>query len=491
MKTRVFYAVVAAACLLGACSKDIDAPTLTEPRYETMADGVTLDPNQLFGTWEGKTEVGTTNDTHFEQNYRIEFLSVDDAEAVISHWYVDATTTMRDSIVRQVYAYEFDGTTATLTPKAAARAAGGTTITAVHTGDNHMTLYATTGGMATTLCTLTRTGDPEPAITGVDRTLPQAGERVTLTGRNLQFVSHVYLPTTTDELEVDFTNTSSRQIQFVVPQAELAAGYVRCESAGAHVSTYSPIMFCRECVFFRDFSTQGSSSSYVGTEFENTINITQSLFDKVTVSRADNLPVGHALHGVGGIVNPEYMLNFFGDTPVAWAVDGGLDPATGMLRFSFGDRMQYVINNSGGLVTAKSKCAELAIEMDIYVSSNGQPVWNTGFMSFRLDKDQGKSLTQGWFAQTAMWEIDDPVSFADGWKTYTIPLSAIKVTESERYSTAGSLSDYLLKNKKQAIVKLLNYQLDAAHPAQPIESFQFCVANMRLVPYGTPANTKL
>ena len=475
---------------LTSCNKDIDAPSLPSPGSVTVAQGVTLDPNQLFGIWEGKTEVGNTNNSHFEQSYRIEFQSVDDAEAVFSHWFVNATTTIKDSLYNQEYTYDFDGSTIKLTPKAAAKSNGAMEITAVHTGNNVMTLYTTQGGITTTMCTLTRTSDPEPSITGVDRTLPQAGETVTLTGRNLQFVDHVYVPTASGEQEVTFTVPNTRQIQFTVPQATLVAGHVRCEATGAHVSSYSPAMFCTNCVFFHDFSTNGTSNPYTGTEFENTINITQSLFDKITVSSADNLPEGHALEGRTDIINPEYMLNFFGNKPTAWKVDTSLDPSTGMLRFSFGDRLQYVIDHSEGIITEKTKCKEAAIEMDIYVSSNGQPVWNTGFMSFRLDKDQGKSLTQGWFGQTAMWDMDHDVSFADGWKTYTIPLSAIKATESDQYSTIGNLSNYLIKNKKQAIIKLLNYQLDANHPAQALESFQFCIANMRLVPYGIPANTK-
>ena len=190
------------------------------------------------------------------------------------------------------------------------------------------------------------------------------------------------------------------------------------------------------------------------------------------------------------VVSPDTMLCFFGDAPVAWTVYAGLDSGTGMFRFSFGDRMQYVIDHSEGLVTTQSKCKEVAVEMDIYVYGDGQPVWNTGFMSFRLDKDQGKSLTQLWFAQTAMWSMDEPVSFADGWRTYVIPLSAFKITESESYATVGILMSYLKYNRKQAIIKLLNYQLDFMHPAQTLGSFQFCITNLRLVPYGIPANTK-
>ena len=475
---------------LTACTTDIDAPSLPAPESATIAQGATLSPDQLFGIWEGTTSVGTTNANHFEQSYRVEFQSVDDAEAIFSHWFVDATSTTRDSVCNIEYTYEFDGSTIQMTPKTSAQTANAAKIVAVHTGNNNMTLYTTQAGRTTTVCTLSRTGDPVPSITAVDRTLPQAGEKVTLTGRNLQFVDHLFLPTDEGEQEIaDFTATS-KQIQFTMPRADITPGYIRCQATGAHVSTYSPAMFCSNCVFFHNFSTQGTSNPYTGTEFENTINITQSLFDKITAVSSANLPDGHALAFASpSVIHPDSMLCFFGDTPSAWAVDGGLDPSTGMLRFSFGDRMQYVVDHSDGLVTSKTKCSAAAIEMDIYVYSDGLPEWNTGFMSFRLDKDQGKSLTQSWFAQTAGWQMDAPMSFADGWKTFTIPLSAFKVTESEAYATVGNLMSYLKQNNKQAIIKMINYQLDSTHPAQALSSFQFCMANMRLVPYGIPANS--
>jgi hypothetical protein len=170
-------------------------------------------------------------------------------------------------------------------------------------------------------------------------------------------------------------------------------------------------------------------------------------------------------------------------------VDSSLDPSTGLLRFSFGDRLKYVIDNSNGMITASTKCKNAAVQMDVYVYSNGQPVWNTGFFNFRLDKDQSLSLTQSWFASTAMWNISEPADFTDGWHTFTIPLTDFAVTKNDTYGTVGNLMNYLLANKKQSIIKILNYQLDATHPAQKLDSFQFCIANMRLVPNEIPENS--
>ena len=471
-------------CILAAmacgCGERTAIPELPTPESDEIAAGVTLDSSRLFGIWEGGTEVGVDNTNYFEQRFRIDFQSVDDGEALISHWYTDASSSTPDSLCNLPYTYTFDGKCVELTPMTAASSLGAVPVKGVHTGGENMALYIVKDALTSSLCTLSRTGDPEPAITGVNRTMPKAGETVTFTGRNLQFVDSIFLPVAGGETEVPAFTPGSRQISFTVPEADFAPGHVRFHSSGAHVDAWSPAMFATGCVFFHDFSD---------AEFTNTINITQSRMDKITVVHSASLPSGHCLEGKD-VPNPETMLCFFGDVPVAWAVDGGLDPGTGMLRFSFGDCIARAIAGSGGALTEKSKCKEVAIEMDIYVQSDGEPEWNTGFMSFRLDKDQGKSLTQGWFGQTAMWDMDTPVSFTDGWQTYTIPLSAFKVTESEAYSTLGGLMSFLLKNKKQCIVKLLNYQLDERHPAQALDSFQFCIADMRLVPSGIPANTQ-
>ena len=52
----------------------------------------------------------------------------------------------------------------------------------------------------------------------------------------------------------------------------------------------------------------------------------------------------------------------------------------------------------------------------------------------------------------------------------------------------GGLIGQLKSSNLQTIIKLVNYPLDALHPVQALDSFQFCIANMRLVPYATPAN---
>ncbi len=481
--------LVPCSVLLTSCSKDIDAPSLPATDNDVMVPGVTLPAETLFGVWEGKTVTqGSTVTNTFEQSYRLDFQSVDDGEAVYSHWYADARTNDRDSICNVEYSYTFDGASVSLKP----RGKGFSGMKAVHTGGNQMELYAVQGDVVSRICSLTRTSDPEPVVTSVNRTMPQVGEKVTVTGRNLQFVDHVFLPTATGELEVtDFTKTS-KEIQFVLPAGNYAQGSIRCQATGAHVSTFSPAyMFCYDCIYMHSFYEQGTKAPYKGTEFEYTIQASNTTpRDNVKYLKSTKLPEGHSLLSAAeGVQHPDSLLSFFGDTPIAWAVGTNTDPSKGYLRFSSGDRFQYVLDHCNGILTEKTKCTDAAIQMDIYVYSDGKAEWKTGYFSYRLDKNFN-SITHEMSANMAPWSMDAPMSFAGGWYTFTIPLTTFKVTKNSGYDTIGGLANSLKKGNKQTIIKLVNYQLDDTHPASALTSFQFNIADIRLVPYHTPANRK-
>ena len=141
-----------------------------------------------------------------------------------------------------------------------------------------------------------------------------------------------------------------------------------------------------------------------------------------------------------------------------------------------------------GLFTARTPCSQLAIQMDIYVVSDDVPEWSTGYMSWRFNKDRndiGSSMS----ADVAGWEKGSPLSFADGWRTFTIPLSEFSVTETDAYSTLGGLINLLKTSNFQTILTVVNFSLDELHPAVALSKFQFNVANIRLVPYSIPSNT--
>lgn len=493
MITRIFrrYLPICLFALTVSCSKDIEAPVLPEPVGTPITSGTSLDASRLFGVWGANNTYGPAGGTQYEQNYRVEFQSVEDGEAVLSHWFTDGSTEVEDSAYQIEYTYTLDGSTVELTPKAAYQSLGADAIKGVHIGNDRLALYSIHENFTDTICTLSRIGDPEPSITGVDRTMPHVGETVTITGRNLQFVDHIYLPTPDGEVEVTDFKPGSKQIRFVLPSGNYAAGSIRCQSSSAHVSCYSPAyMFCYPCVFFHSFSNFDAKSPYEGTEFEYTIASMGTLRDNAYCMRSDSLPEGHSLlFASAGVQHPDSLLSFFGETPQAWPAETATDPSTGYLRFSSADRFQHVIDSCGGIVTGRSRCNDLAIQMDIYVYSDGEPIWNTGYLSYRLNKDQS-ALTSLMVANIALWDEDSPVTFIDGWKTLTIPLSAFRFVASDVTMSLSGLIGQLKGSNLQTIIKLVNYPLDDLHPTQDIRSFQFNMANMRLVPYQTPANTK-
>lgn len=484
--------VLASGLMLASCSEDLDSPVLPEAPGLALPEAQPIDAGKLFGVWEGETSYGTNNQNYFEEQYRVEFQSVDDAEAVYSHWYTDAETGIRDSVVDVEYTYEFDGSKVVLTPKTAAADGGAAVITGVHTGGERMLLVTGNAGRTDSICTLVRTGDPEPAITGVDRTMPQPGEVVTVTGRNLQFVDHVYMPVEGGELEITGFTPGSKQISFTLPDADYAQGSIRMRSTSAGVDCYSPAyMFCRNTVFFHNFNTFGAKSPYTGTEFEYTISSMGTLTDHANALASDNLPEGHCLYGAADVVSPDSLLSFFGDTPTDLPLATGGDDRKGYFRFSGGDRIQYAIDHSGGLFTDRTPSNQTAIQMDLYVVSDGVPEWKTGYLSWRFNKD-GSNTSGDLLANVVGWSAEEPMSFAGGWRTFTIPLSAFEAMNgSGAYSTLGGLADQLKASNRQTIVTLVNYNLGGLPPMQALQSFQFCIANIRLVPYVTPANTPI
>lgn len=486
------YLILSLLCLAAglastSCNEDMDSAMMPGAGGITLPQAVPLDENLLFGVWEAETSYGDNNLNYNEEQYRFDFSTVTDAEAIYSHWFTDAETGIRDSVCNMRYTYEFDGSTVILTPQQTEAAAGAAVITALHTGNNRLLLTVDNAGRIDSICTLTRTGDPEPSIVSVNRTLPGAGEKVIVSGRNLQFVTGVFLPTKQGEVEITDFVPGSKEISFILPDAEYAPGSIRLESESAKVNCFSPAyMFCENCVFLRNFIDNGKKP-YTGTEFEYSINDMGTLKDNVVNIASVALPEGHSLWAFADIASPDSMLSIFGKTPIEWPIAKSTDDKKGYLRFSSGDRFQWVLDHCNGLFSKQTRSSQLAIQMDIFVVSNGNPEWNTGYLSWRFNKDVN-SIGSSTSANVAGWEKDAPMSFADGWQTFTIPLTAFSVTESGSYSTIGGLISQLKASNFQTILTLVNYRLDTMHPTTALSSFQFNIANIRLVPYATPAN---
>lgn len=491
MNIRQLFAIVIVGGVFSACKQDIDAPVLPTPESTPVAQAVTLDPQQLFGVWGASSAYGTTSDNYFEQSYQIDFQDVETGEAIFSHWFTSADSESRDSLYQIEYTYTFDGASIDLKPKAASALNGATAIHGVHVGNNQMVLYTFNDSKTDTICTLRRIGDPVPSIAGVDRTMPAAGDTVTISGRNLQFVDHVYLPTAEGWQEVKDVVPGSTQIKVIIPEGEFVAGSIRCQATSSHQSCYTPAyMFCRDMVFFHNFSTFGTKAPYTGTEFEYTINAMGTIRSNAVPTSITELPADHALRSAtAGINHPDSLLSLFGEAPAAWPVSSTTNSSPAYIRFSSADRFQYAIDHSGGLLNKRTPCAEAAIQMEVYAYTDGKPVWNTGYVAYRMNKDQ-HALASSMVATGVLWEEDAPASFQYGWKTLTIPLAAFAATHSPAMGTLGNLINSLKSSNMQTILTMVNYPMDALHPAWAPEAFQFCIANIRLVPYAHPANTK-
>lgn len=477
------------AVLVAVFSCDgLNLPVLTQREDLTVPEGLPLEPSTLFGIWTARLSEGTTNDSWFEQSFRMEFQDTTDAEAIMSHWFTDGSSEVEDSVSNVEYTYEYRGTEVLLSPKSSYAAEGAGMIRGVYLGDDRMLLVTEHENGRDSICTLTRTGDPAPAITGVDKTLPVPGEVVTITGRNLQFVEHVFLPVAGGEIEVTEITPGSKEMKIVIPDAEFTAGSIRCQAA--QESCLSPAyMFCHDCIFFHNFISEGYAAPYSGSEFEYSISSMGTLKSKVANFSSAALPEGHSL-AAAPVCHPDSLLSFFGTVPARWEIAEGTDDKDGYLRFSTADRFQYVLDHCGGLLTSRTPCADVAVQMDVYVVTDGVPEWNTGYLSYRLNKDQN-SLTSSMLANVTMWEKGRPMSFEDGWKTLTIPLSSFAATsENVSMSTLGGLVSSLKSGNLQTLLTLVNYPLDAMHPAREVSGFQFSIADVRLVPYRTPSNIK-
>jgi hypothetical protein len=484
-KIYLISLIATVAALFAACSDDVPYEQ-SSPQSLTLPEGTTLDESELFGVWTGSTAWGSTNTNYFSESYKLEFEDVTTGEAVLTHNYTDGSTEAEASIEQLEYTYTFNGKRVELTPKSSAKAQGATKIIGVHVGGDQMKLYTINNNYCDTICTLLRTGAPEPSVQSVNRTMPRAGETVKITGRNLQFVSQLYLPLQDGgELEVTDFTFWNRTISFTMPEGEFAPGSIRLHSDDSHISCFTPAyMFCRNCVFFHNFSTFNTSSPYTGTEFEFTIGTLGTLFSNVAAYSTSNLPAGHSLLAVD-CAQPDSVLSLFGATPIDLAVASGTDDKKGYLRFSTADRFQAALNGANGLYTTQTMNSNMAVQMDIYVVTDGRPVWNSGYISYRLNKDQN-SLTSASVANIAGWDSSEEMDFSEGWLTLTIPLTAFPMATQTGLTNLGALIASVRSSKLQTIFTFVNYTLDSSHPAHAMTNFQFNIADIRLVTTAAP-----
>lgn len=485
MKNPIVYALCSllSASFLWSCKENLNAPVLPPAESDPVPAAVAINADDVAGMWSVSDSMHT---------YRLEMTTPEDAEAVLSHIFVSATSRMTDSVMNLAYTYTLDNGVFAFTPTAAAVRMGASPLKGVHLGNKEIALFVTNGDYTNCICTVRYTRGPMPVIIAVSKTMPQAGELVRVSGRNLQAVDQVFLPVEGGWKEVTNPTITSKQISFIVPEGGYVQGSVRCRVSADSLSVYSPAyMFATAGIMLHSFNEWGTTKAdrYAGSEFEYTINDMGQLRSNVQYCSAANLPAGHSL-AASSTLSPDSMLSFFGATPIDWPAVSGSDDKKGYLRFSTGDRLRAALARYGALsdspVKTTTPCSDLALQMDLYVVTNGEPEWNTGYISYRMNKDRN-STGDGSVANTAGWEQESPMRFDDGWQTYTIPLSAFSMTSGQ---TIEALARTLIDGNLQTILTVMNYGLDEDHPARSVSGFQMSVANIRLVPAYTPNTTK-
>lgn len=464
------------------CKENLNAPELPETSSDPVPQAVTIAEEDVAGLWTATDSLNT---------YRLELTAPEDGEAVLSHLFVNATSRMPDSIMNMAYTFTLSEGVFTFTPSAAALRQGASPIIGIHLGNKQLALFVNHTQYTNRICVLTYAQGPVPVITSVNKTMPLPGETVRIYGRNMQAIDHVYLPVADGWKEVPAPVITSKQITLVVPAGDYVQGSIRFYVSADRRNVYSPAyMFAKDGIMMHNFNEWGTAKAdhYAGTEFEFTINDLGQLRSNVNYLASANLPAGHSLAG-SSVLSPDSMLSFFGISPISWSVATGSDDKKGYLRFSTGDRLAAALARyqqaTQPLVKGQMPCDELAIQMDIYAVMDGQPQWNTGYLSYRMNKDRN-STGDGSVANTAGWGQDAPMRFEEGWMTYTIPLTQFAMTKS---LTLDQLISNLISGNLQTILTVMNYQLDSDHPAHEVSDFQFSVANIRLVPLATPNST--
>lgn len=462
MKKSISLCTLLFALLLTGCNERLNAPELPAVDSDVIPAAIPMDAARIPGLWVSTDSLN---------RYVIEFTDVTDSMAIVSHYFTNATNGMSDSIVGRMYQFSYKEGDFMLTPSADAQAKGSMPMHAVHAGEQILQLFVThPSGYCNQICQLNRQSGPIPVIMAVNRTLPKAGEMVVVSGRNLQNVDHLYLPTFSGWYEIVEKVVSSRSIQFVMPVGDFCQGSIRCQVSEDKLSVYSPAyMFAHDGIMMHSFSENGTTKAdhYAGSEFEFSIKDLGQLKQNV--------------------YTPGDKICFFGETAIAWPVATGKDDKKGYLRFSTGDRLKTILEryeaSGNALITKHTPCSDLALQMDIYVESNGNPIWNTGYISFRLNKDrtEGEAV-----ANVLGWNKDQPMNFSDGWQTFTIPLQEFAMTRSLRLE---QLINTLLSGNLQTILTIMNYPLGEHYPATALDQFQFSIADIRLVPITNPINT--
>lgn len=292
-----------------------------------------------------------------------------------------------------------------------------------------------------------------PTITNISHTMPQAGEKITITGTALQEIKTITFPGDVVVSEGFVEDENGNWVEVVVPEGVSDEGG-SILVIGANGGAYSPAYFNFKKGLLHNFDNVNNSTWSNG-------EISDDL-DAIIPAAAANLPKSQ---GIYRSANKESKTINASDAPV--------------------DYTRYWINNSvwAGIIgetsvplsTTTDQCA---IQMDIYYEG----IWNSGNIRFVVADGWGASrfcmIYSPWVKNGAKFAVENPGC----WHTITMPFSLS--SDFEGLDLAAVLDQIGLASYAQAGPWFENGNIDGVQSEASNLNIYF--DNIRFVPLEVP-----
>lgn len=293
-----------------------------------------------------------------------------------------------------------------------------------------------------------------PSITGISHTMPQAGEKIIITGTALQEIKSITFPGNVVVTEGIVEDEDGRWVEVIVPAGVSNEGG-SILVIGANGGAYSPAYFNFKKGLLHNFDDV-NNAAWSNGEISDDLTA-------VMPSAAGSFPKSQ---GVYRSANKSGKTMSAGDAPV--------------------DYTRYWIDNSvwAGVIaesgiplsTTTDQCA---IQMDIYYEG----VWNSGNIRFVIADGWGADrycvVYAPWTENGLKVEVANPGC----WHTITLPFNLSK--DFEKGDLAAVLEQISLATYKQAGPWFENGNIDEAQSEASDLNIYF--DNIRIVPLEVPA----
>jgi len=300
---------------------------------------------------------------------------------------------------------------------------------------------------------------PNPVISGVSHSLPREGEELKIYGANLRDIETITFPGDIILNKGQFVeNNSFTTITCIVPSGATATpGSIHIVGANGEAYSYN-YMNRSDCVFIKNFSSDPNVAPYGVRAYDYGTNISAT---------------NNALLPQGG--NDHKNPDAYRQIPVNPSTIG-VEQNVGGFNFRPHVGLASVLNTSNGAVTESTPSSALALQFDIYLTG----VWESGWI--RIDFIDGNTA---WRYNYAPWVVSggerNPIVMT-GWRTVTVPLSAISALSGKTYKnfideTTGKAGKFSFINGTYTDASGTRYA------PNPIPDFQLSFGNFRIVPY--------